>query len=260
MEEESDITKLTTLQLKAVAKAVHDMLVKQSKLEIADDPQAFIDKWYPNHEGCISDQIGAIAAQKTAPYTSNKKLSDKDAAALMVTFSPDPSLGLDYLQLNTLATKLCKLSKGVCESMFVIEQRGVDIMSMGTGAHFHALLILNKKEPMGEPARQTDRAVKMFVKYKTTTTHFLDVKRVSSSKLQEKIDYVMGHKNDPEKQLKTVIDYEWRKKYDAPPFITFSNPLGKNVIQPHPRIESKDVNSIVLQKLKLNMAEYYEDH
>jgi len=219
MSEVTDISLLSELLDKAVKKAVYDGLLKVCKDQMKDDPQAFVDKFFPKNEGCLSPQISQMEQSKIAPYSSNKKLTDDATVALLVTFSPDPSLQLDFLQLDGLARKLCKPSKGVEHSIYSIEQRSVVEEEAGAGAHFHAVLVLNKKEQMGQPARQMRRIVNMFASYQTTTTHFLQVKKVSKEKLIDKIAYVSGDKVDEEKMAKVAIDRLWRESYSAPDFV-----------------------------------------
>lgn len=217
--EQTDVTKLMLILEKAQNKALLDVLTKLSKSQINDDPQAFIDLHYPQHNGCLSPQISAIVEQKVAPFVDNKKLSDNATVALMVTFSPDPSHELGFFDLNKLAQKLCKPTKGVRSAVYCIEQRGMVEEEMGMGAHFHALLNLAAGQQMAQPARQITRICKMFAKYQTTSTHYLQVKKVSLEKLEDKINYIKGLKEDSEKESKLVYDRLWRQQYNAPAWV-----------------------------------------
>lgn len=219
MAEQNDITKLTGLLEKAQHKAILDAFTKLCKSQFNEDPQTMLDRWFPEHSGCVEPQVSQLLEEKISPFVDNKKLDDQKTCALMVTFSPDPSLQLDFLQLDKLAMKLGKPSKGLQACNYVIEQRGVIEEEAGLGAHFHALLLLNSSEQMGQPARQITRICKMFAKYQTTSTHYLQVKKVSKEKYFSKLEYIRGEKDEPEKQIKVGVDKLWRSQYNAPDYV-----------------------------------------
>lgn len=212
------MTKLMLILEKAQNKALLDALTKLCKQQFSDDPNTMLDRWYPEHQGCLAPQISGMLEQKVAPFVDNKKLTDDKTVALMVTFSPDPSHELGFYDLDKLARKVCKPGKGITRAHYCIEQRGMVEEEMGSGAHFHALLLLNSGEQMAQPARQITRICKMFAKYQTTSTHFLQVKKVSMEKYRDKLDYIKGLKDDPEKSQKLVVDKLWRSQYDAPSY------------------------------------------
>ena len=136
----------------------------------------------------------------------------------MVTFSPDPSHNLDYTQMSALALKVIKPGKGIISGIYSIENRDYDEQGP-IGIHFHALIYLDKSQQMGEVGKQVRRIVKMLEKYKTTTTHFLDIKNVSMEKASEKEEYIKGDKTDPEKQEKVLMDQDWRKQVNIPDYV-----------------------------------------
>lgn len=219
--EQTDVTKLMLILEKAQNKALLDVLTKLAKQQISEDPQNCLDLWFPEHNGCLSPQVQQILEAKVAPFVDNKKLKDHQTYGLMVTFSPDPALELGFYELDKMARKLCKLSKGIIRAYYCIEQRGMVEEEMGMGAHFHALLQLNILDggQMAQPARQITRICKMFAKYQTTSTHFLQVKKVSLEKFNSKKDYIRGYKVDADKEQKVVLDRLWRKQYVAPNYV-----------------------------------------
>jgi len=205
--------KIIETRQKAALKAVSDFYVKYYKQKLAEDPVEFFDLHFPGH---LEKPFLEDYQQKTNDrYVSNKQLSPQDTVALMVTFSPDPKHQLGPYDLAKFCTKICKPTKGVSKSIWTIEQRGSLEVDMGTGPHFHLVIVLNKNEQMGQPSRQTTRITKMLEKYQTATSHFLDIKRVSEKKLPEKWDYIKGIKND-DKNEKVQIDYLWREQLNIP--------------------------------------------
>lgn len=203
---------------RAIRKVVYEAYAKMYKSEFKDDPQTFIDSYLPGHLNAFDSDMEKVSMAANAAYHSNLKLSSKDTVALMVTFSPDPSLSLDYQEQSKLAHKIIKPSKGIKYGIYTIENRDYDELGP-IGTHFHALIILNKEEQMGEVSRQVRRIIKLLEKYKTTTTHFLDIKNVSKEKLQDKIDYIKGKKVDPEKQTKVAMDHEWKIENGIPIYV-----------------------------------------
>jgi len=195
---------------------VYDALVKVYKKELESDPQQYLDNYFEGHQGAYSSEFQKIGDQTLAPYISNKKLKPEDIVAIMVTFSPDPEHDLTFSDLYKLALKVCKKTKGIKESYFTVEQRGEDIEDCGLGGHFHAMIVLNKDEQMGEPSRQERAILSKLKKFETTSPRFLDIKRVSLDKLPEKLDYITGKKYDEDKFNKMEMDKYWRKTQNPP--------------------------------------------
>lgn len=202
---------------KALRKTVYNMYMSKYKNEFAEDPHEFMERYLPGHQA--TEDIDEIVEHSNAVYISNKQLSPILTFGLMVTFSPDPTHELGGNDLNKIATKLCKPTKGIRNAIWCIEQRGENDLDMGHGAHFHALLYLNKDEQMGEPGKQTARIVRQLKQYQTKSTHFLQIKRVGLAKLDDKKSYIMGDK-DNDKNAKLYYDKAWRSQIGLSDYYT----------------------------------------
>jgi len=210
------------IKSKVINKVVHDTLLEIYRDEAKHDFQIFMDTYLPDHNS--NHEIDKVNAKVSERYQSNLKLTPLSTHALMVTFSPDPEHSqLSVPELKILAHKLCKPLSGITNTIYALEQRGSTEDEIGIGPHFHALLLLDKSNQNGEVTRVVKRIVSLLGKYRTKTDHFLDIKRVSAAKIEEKILYISGKKWDKEKQSKINMDEIWRQEHHLEPFYSNFN-------------------------------------
>lgn len=197
-------------KFKAIEKVIYDSYLKLYKDEASSDLKEFFDTYLPSH-GAEGD-IEKMNKKEVERYQSNLQLTPQKTKALMVTFSPDEKLNLNVGDLKKIAIKLTKPNEGIKSYILSIEQRGETEEEMGVGMHFHAVLELNKETQSGEVTRQVKRIVSQLGKYRTKTDHFLQIKRVSEDKFEDKWNYCMQSKSDPTKERKMEIDDIWRQQ------------------------------------------------
>lgn len=202
-------------KFRAIKKIVYEKYLDLYKDEAKQDLQKFFDDHVPGH-GADSD-LEKMNKKEIERYQANTKLSPQNTVALLVTFSPDEKLNMTIAQMKALGCKLTKPNKGIKHWCYTLEQRGEIEEEMGIGIHIHAILELNKEDQSGEVSRQVRRIVTLFQKYRTKTDHFLQIKRVSAEKLDEKWDYVQGNKFDYDKDAKMRIDEIWREQNNIAP-------------------------------------------
>jgi len=111
------------------------------------------------------------------------------------------------------------------EYYFVYEQRGTDTDSVGTGYHNHFLFI-----DLDKPKCHIQREIFSTVKNLVGNKMHVDVRQIPKDWVQDKLDYMLGKKWDPEKDPKCHIDKIFRSinnldalyasKYIDEPFAT----------------------------------------
>lgn len=154
----------------------------------------------------VDHHIEKVANQ----YERDVRLDSRETVALLVTFRPSDERKVDFKEMHKLARLTCKISKGVYKSLFCLEQTGLTQDEWGHGLHFHALIMLDHGEIMGQVARQKKRIIALLEPYKTTSPRFLDFKRVSAALLTDKVNYIKGEKRKEDKQAGVIACREWR--------------------------------------------------
>lgn len=207
MQTEQDITLIND---KAVKKVLYDNFFAHHKSKFQADPRAYIDLYVqPESKAAYEIEINGIIDAVEGEYQSNtKKLSPQKTVAFLVTFRPEDEIGatIDWLQLKDW---FLKPRKGIKKVYICLEQASPDPEQI-YGVHIHAVLILNKEDPSGEVSRVARLIVDKLKAYKTKTTKFLDIKRVSQDSLEDKINYVKGDKYLAEKAPAMQVTDEWR--------------------------------------------------
>lgn len=216
-------SKLVALDFRA-AESVLLSLRRQTLMKRAKQDITILERYYPGAEWKLKEW----QEESVEGYYSNTKLRPKDTVALMITFNPDPKHDMSPHKLLELGEKVIKLTSGVKESYLAIEQSGtIEGENLGINSHFHAILILDKTSQSGEIKRVGRRVINILEPYKTKTTRFLDIKLVSQDRLQDKILYLNGDK-DEHKLPACDGDVVWREENKIPQIIhlTRSDPLG----------------------------------
>jgi len=205
---------ISTCRRRAADKVLYDLYVAAFKDKASQDLEQFMQDYFPKNT-CGGD-LDMLRRKEDQQYTRNySQLTPQDTVGLMVTFSPSEECNFTVGSLTRLALKVCKRHIGIKSSGFVLEQRGETEEEMGMGAHFHALIELDKTVPAGERARETRRIKDYLKRYRTTTDHFLEIKAVSAKSWPNKVAYCHGEKQE-EKGEKLRIDEIWRGLNNVP--------------------------------------------
>lgn len=208
---------LACINDKAVKKVVYDQFVKLYKSQVEDDPEKFFSLHVEKEAAMAFDmQLSAITNDSNNRYQSNIQLTPQKTVALFVTFAPEDDAVRDW---SKIIKKVIKPNKGVKKIYAVIEQRSEDLECPDIhGIHMHILYVLDKDDQNGQLARQAKRVRSMLEQYRTQTDHFLDIKRVSQEKLDDKISYIYGKKTDETKHAKLLVDTAWREQMRYPQY------------------------------------------
>lgn len=202
-----DPQEITSINDRAIKKVLYDNFLAYHKHKFQADPAAYLQLYVqPESHAAYEQEILGIVDIVEGEYQSNKKLTPQKTVALMVTFRPEDTVVVDWIAVKNWFLKPNKGHKKVIVS---IEQSSPNPEEI-YGVHIHAIIILNKDEPAGEVARYARRIVDKLKSYKTKTTKFLDIKRVSQDSLEEKINYVKGDKYLAEKGPAMQVTDDWR--------------------------------------------------
>lgn len=119
-----------------------------------------------------------------------------------ITISPPP----DY-DLTTFINKVKSLNPETYQDLkYNIEQRGETVEELGKGFHLHMLCKQKKNQS------QKNIINNLSSKFKLSNSS-IDVKLYPVSYYNDKVDYLKGKKNDPDKDKKIRMDILFREKY-----------------------------------------------
>ena len=94
--------------------------------------------------------------------------------------------------------------------LYVFEQRGESLETLGNGYHFHAIIEKPKNKSFNHMIRELSSSGNRYCD--TSNFHFFNVKYLSEEEKNRKIIYITGRKADEAKHKKQDMDILWRSK------------------------------------------------
>lgn len=150
-------------------------------------------------------------------YNENKKLADDTKPFWFLTINPKPEFDEKW---EEVWDTVCSFVKGHCylkEGIVAVEQRGT---TSAKGIHYH---ILASKHNIAEyRLRQNMRIFEQYCDpIKGKYDKVINIKKKDIDYLQDKVEYLKGHKLDDRKPEKVEYDRIWRKSVGLEDYYDF---------------------------------------
>jgi len=94
--------------------------------------------------------------------------------------------------------------------LYVYEQRGEDVETLGKGFHFHAIIEKPSNKSYQHMVRELSSSCNKVCD--TSNYHFFNLKNITDEEKDRKIQYITGVKADEAKHLKQSMDIIFRQK------------------------------------------------
>lgn len=183
------------------------------------------DMYDEQKEKIMKERI--YTALKYAPLDDNVyiELLDGDGATLtpimFVSFNPRPC---EHIENCFSAVERYFRNKHILKASFVIEQREEDYHQLGKGFHFH-ILLLNDYKKLSDFKRDTRRVFQPYCDAdRSAVLNF----RSNRTKVdaQNRLEYILGQKKNPDKHAKQDGDKEFRKKLGLREYYIYNGGLS----------------------------------
>jgi len=126
---------------------------------------------------------------------------------LFLTVNPRDGVGINELRL---ATEKAMKKSWLTKYIYVYEQRSkIDDVAF-YGQHMHCLFY-RKGKKMNEIKREFASSFRKICDVDNPSV--LNIKFCTDDDIKKRLTYILGTKNDPDKQLKQEQDKKWRKEY-----------------------------------------------
>lgn len=136
---------------------------------------------------------------------------------MFITVNPKPDCTL--VQFQQLIHKML-LKKWLKSYVYVLEQRSTNEEEIGKGFHMHIII----KKPDGKSVAHMIREIASTFKKvcDISNYHCYNTKQISEEEYKRKLVYILGRKQDVDKEAKQDIDRLWRQRMNIKSFY-FSN-------------------------------------
>lgn len=169
-------------------------------------------EWYYRHmlelqEDKEREKLEKTAIPLQAIYNQLKLWSTQDKGSIYwITINPPPNIDIQGFINRVHQLRERSYLPNI---KYSFEQRGEQLDEVGTGVHVH--ILCDKKK--GVAPKNIINNLSSFLKNYISSSSSIDVKSYPKSYYQDKVNYLSGKKQDPDKDKKIEMDKIFRERF-----------------------------------------------
>lgn len=140
-----------------------------------------------------------------------------------ITVNPPPEADHDPVSFFKHVVEVLSRRKWISRAYFNIEQRSEELNGPYSGFHVHILVVSETPlKGVKRPAQAHRELYSWFLRlYPSMNKKALDLKTFPMDYFDDKMDYLKGLKDDPDKTEKVLADRQMRLTYEFPEYYTY---------------------------------------